>query len=83
MQMRSQVPGRGMHHAPWSQDGCFRPSDGADDPVAHAVQDRRGGRARLEPAPAAADLNNDSLINVLDLELLARNYRGTGPVAWQ
>lgn len=33
--------------------------------------------------PAAADLNNDGVINVLDLELLAQNYRKTGPVAWQ
>lgn len=33
--------------------------------------------------PAAADLNNDGIINVLDLELLARNYRKTGPVVWQ
>ena len=33
--------------------------------------------------PAAADLNNDGTINVLDLELLAENYRITGPVAWQ
>lgn len=33
--------------------------------------------------PAAADLNNDGVINVLDLELLARNYRDTGPVVWQ
>jgi hypothetical protein len=33
--------------------------------------------------PAAADLNNDGTINVLDLELLARNYRLTGPIAWQ
>jgi hypothetical protein len=33
--------------------------------------------------PAAADLNNDGTINVLDLELLAENYRVTGPVAWQ
>ena len=33
--------------------------------------------------PEAADLNNDGVINVLDLELLARNYRATGPVAWQ
>jgi hypothetical protein len=33
--------------------------------------------------PAAADLNNDGVINVLDLELLALNYRKTGPVAWQ
>jgi hypothetical protein len=34
-------------------------------------------------APSAADLNCDSTINVLDLELLAGNYRMTGPVAWQ
>jgi hypothetical protein len=33
--------------------------------------------------PAAADLNHDGIINVLDLELLARNYRRTGPVAWE
>ncbi|HLO31793.1 MAG TPA: peptidoglycan DD-metalloendopeptidase family protein [Anaerolineales bacterium] len=34
-------------------------------------------------APAAADLNNDGIINVLDLEQLARNYRKTGPLPWQ
>ena len=33
--------------------------------------------------PAAADLNGDGIINVLDLELLAGNYRETGPVVWQ
>jgi hypothetical protein len=33
--------------------------------------------------PAAADLNNDGTINVLDLELLAANYRKAGAVAWQ
>jgi hypothetical protein len=33
--------------------------------------------------PAAADLNNDGVINVLDLELLAQNYRETGPTVWQ
>jgi hypothetical protein len=33
--------------------------------------------------PAAADLNNDGTINVLDLEILAANYRETGPTAWQ
>ena len=32
--------------------------------------------------PAAADLNNDGTINVLDLELLAANYRLTGPINW-
>ena len=33
--------------------------------------------------PSVADLNNDSIINILDLELLAKNYRETGPVVWQ
>ena len=33
--------------------------------------------------PDAADLNNDGVINVLDLELLAANYRLTGPIDWQ
>jgi hypothetical protein len=33
--------------------------------------------------PSVADLNCDSNINVLDLELLASNYRKVGPVAWQ
>lgn len=35
------------------------------------------------PDPSAADLNNDGIINVLDLELLAGNYRNTGPVPWE
>lgn len=34
------------------------------------------------PIPAAADLNNDANIDVLDLELLAGNYRLTGPIEW-
>jgi hypothetical protein len=33
--------------------------------------------------PTAADLNNDGVINVLDLELLAGNYRKTGPLSWE
>jgi hypothetical protein len=33
--------------------------------------------------PPAADLNNDGTINVLDLELLAQNYRRSGVIAWQ
>jgi hypothetical protein len=33
--------------------------------------------------PTAADLNNDAVINVLDLELLAGNYRKTGPLSWE
>jgi hypothetical protein len=34
-------------------------------------------------APAAADLNNDGTINVLDLELLAANYHQSGALVWQ
>ena len=33
-------------------------------------------------APSAADLSNDGTINVLDLEILALNYRQTGPQVW-
>ena len=33
--------------------------------------------------PESADLNNDGIINVLDLELLARNYRKAGPIPWE
>jgi hypothetical protein len=33
--------------------------------------------------PTAADLNNDGIINFIDLEILAANYRKTGPIAWQ
>jgi len=33
--------------------------------------------------PVEADLNNDGTINVLDLEILAFNYRKTGPLSWQ
>jgi len=33
--------------------------------------------------PTSADLNNDGIINVLDLELLAQNYRETGPLTWE
>jgi hypothetical protein len=32
--------------------------------------------------PAAADLNNDGTINILDLELLAANYGQSGALAW-
>ncbi|MBK8822142.1 MAG: peptidoglycan DD-metalloendopeptidase family protein [Anaerolineales bacterium] len=32
--------------------------------------------------PASADLNADGVINVLDLEILARNYRRSGALAW-
>lgn len=34
-------------------------------------------------SPDAADLNADGIINVLDLELLAANYRDTGPQTWE
>ena len=32
--------------------------------------------------PPGADLNNDGVINIFDLELLAKNYRKTGPILW-
>ena len=32
--------------------------------------------------PAAADLNNDGIINVLDLGILAQNYGASGALAW-
>jgi hypothetical protein len=32
--------------------------------------------------PPGADLNSDGIINVLDLELLARNYKTVGPIVW-
>jgi hypothetical protein len=41
------------------------------------------GMSYNSAAPASADLNGDGIINVLDLELLARNYRKTGPLTWQ
>jgi len=33
--------------------------------------------------PEAADLNNDGVINVLDLEILAANYRASGALNWE
>ncbi len=33
-------------------------------------------------SPAAADLNSDGVINLIDLRLLARNYRKSGPLTW-
>ena len=38
------------------------------------------GMSYNSATPTAADLNNDGVINVLDLEVLAANYRETGPV---
>lgn len=32
--------------------------------------------------PAEADLNADGVINLLDLRLMARNYRKSGPITW-
>ena len=37
------------------------------------------GMSYTTSTPEAADLNNDAVINFLDLELLAENYRQTGP----
>ena len=39
------------------------------------------GMSYSSSTPEAADLNNDGVIDFLDLELLAENYRQTGPTA--
>ena len=36
-----------------------------------------------QATPAAADLNSDGIINVLDLELLAKHYRASGALVWE
>lgn len=41
------------------------------------------GMSYTTSSPAAADLNNDGVIDFLDLELLAENYRMTGPSIWE
>ena len=41
------------------------------------------GMGYTSSTPASADLNNDGAIDFLDLELLAENYRMTGPSAWE
>lgn len=41
------------------------------------------GMGYTTSTPAAADLNNDGTIDFLDLELLAENYRKTGPSVWE
>jgi hypothetical protein len=41
------------------------------------------GMSYTTSSPAAADLNNDGTIDFLDLELLAENYRKTGPSVWE
>ena len=40
------------------------------------------GMSYNSATPSAADLNNDGVINVLDLELLAANYRKLAPQDW-
>jgi hypothetical protein len=37
----------------------------------------------LRLIPAAADLNNDGVINVLDLGILAEHYDKSGSLLWQ
>jgi hypothetical protein len=34
----------------------------------------------VPPAPAAADLNRDGVINILDLVLVGGNFNLTGPI---
>lgn len=40
------------------------------------------GMSYNSASPSEADLNNDGVINVLDLELLASNYRKSAPQDW-
>lgn len=40
------------------------------------------GMSYTASTPESADLNNDGVIDFLDLELLAENYRKTGPTNW-
>ncbi len=40
------------------------------------------GMSYNSASPSEADLNNDGVINVLDLELLASNYRKVAPQEW-
>ncbi len=41
------------------------------------------GMSYNSSTPTAADLNSDGIINVLDLELLAKNYLKSGAMIWQ
>jgi hypothetical protein len=41
------------------------------------------GMSYTTATPTSADLNNDGVIDFLDLELLAENYRKTGPSTWE
>jgi hypothetical protein len=41
------------------------------------------GMSYTSSAPGEADLNSDAVIDFLDLELLAENYRKTGPSIWE
>jgi hypothetical protein len=41
------------------------------------------GMSYTSSTPESADLNNDGVIDFLDLELLAENYREMGPSSWE
>jgi hypothetical protein len=41
------------------------------------------GMSYNSATPDAADLNNDGIINILDLQLLAENFRKSGALDWQ
>ena len=41
------------------------------------------GMSYTSSTPDSADLNSDSIIDFLDLELLAENYREMGPSSWE
>ena len=41
------------------------------------------GMSYNSAAPDAADLNNDGVIDILDLQILAENFRKSGALDWQ
>jgi hypothetical protein len=41
------------------------------------------GMSYNNASPDVADLNNDGIINILDLQLLAENFRKSGALDWQ
>ena len=40
------------------------------------------GMSYNSSTPDVADLNNDGIINILDLQLLAQNFRKSGALDW-
>jgi hypothetical protein len=69
------TPGTEMVFPPWS----LLAGDVDGNQVIDQFDALTIGMSYTLSIPEAADLNNDAIINFLDLELLAANYRETGP----